>query len=154
MQVRFSIKESFTFWVVCFKIGLKRWAEERCCVFSFYVRQKKNKKVKTYQEYSGSEIYLVTQLTMNNSIVSKTTKFHKALWWHTNLGGSEPGPGVVVGVGVDRLGLAISSPGICKDDNYLKMTTMIYKLEWYDNTRHVDISKLTLTWQVSFHRAL
>lgn len=106
--------ERFTFWVVCFKISLKRWAEERCCVFSFYVRQKKNKKVKTYQEYSGS----VTQLTMNNSPVSKTTKFNKALWWHTNLGVSEPGPGVVVGVGVDRLGLAISSPGICKNDNY------------------------------------
>lgn len=97
----------------------------------------------------------VTQLKMNNSIVSRTTKVHKDWWWwHTNLGGSEPGPGVVVGVGVDRLGLAISSPGICKEDNYLKVTAMIDKLEWYDNTSHVDISKWTLTWQVSFHLAL
>lgn len=85
----------------------------------------------------------VTQLKMNNSIVSRTTKILKD-WWrrHTNLGGSEPGPGVVVGVGVDRLGLAISSPGICKEDNFLEVTkNMIDKLEWYDNTSQVDISK-------------
>lgn len=72
------------------------------------------------REFRQWNLGMLFNLKMNNSSVQKHNQFYKGLWRCTNLAGSEPGPGVVVGVGVDRRGLAISSSGICK----VKLTTI------------------------------
>lgn len=85
---------------------------------------RKKEQNQNIQRYSGSEMFVL---------------LFNVKWWHTNLVGSELGPGVVVGVGVDRLGLAISSPEKHKEDSSVKMIIMIYTLEWYGNTQNVSL---------------